>query len=81
MCQIGNIILKRNSKNSLSYYIETADVTCINESGGGKICFCKRKKQTKWLNESFQPEPDLLIWIITMAQQWKSFFFYISSKL
>ena len=45
----------------MSYYIETAveqNVTCTNESAfqtcflrGGEICFCKRRKQIKWLNE------------------------------
>ena len=66
------------------------NVTCINASalqtcflGGGKICFCKRKKKPNKQN-SFKPEPDRLMWIITMVRQWETFFysfFDVSNKL
>lgn len=56
------------------------NVTCINAPalqtcflGGEKICFCKRKKNKR---NSFKPEPDRLMWIITMVRQWKTFFFF-----
>ena len=40
----------------------------------GKFVSVKEKKNKR---NSFKPEPDRLMWIVTMVRQWKTFFFIL----